>query len=192
MVIKNIPQKSGMGGGSMNAASIFKYLISKKIIKMNNRYIDKISHKVGSDVILGLKKKNSIFLQNRRVVRLEKKINLFTLIVKPTFGCSTKNIYAGVKKYSKPLYNNKNKSHFKMKNLADSKNDLENIVFKKYPTIKGLKNFLIDLPNVIFVRMTGSGSAIVAYFKTKKSANIASKIFKRKYKNYWYIISKTI
>ena len=27
LVKKNIPQKSGMGGGSMNAASIFKYLI---------------------------------------------------------------------------------------------------------------------------------------------------------------------
>ena len=40
--------------------------------------------------------------------------------------------------------------------------------------------------------MTGSGSAIVAYFKSKKAANIASKIFRRKYKNYWYIISKTI
>ena len=29
-VTKNIPQKSGMGGGSMNAACILKYLIKKK------------------------------------------------------------------------------------------------------------------------------------------------------------------
>ena len=29
-VTKNIPQKSGMGGGSMNAASILKYLMKKK------------------------------------------------------------------------------------------------------------------------------------------------------------------
>ena len=31
-IIKNIPQKSGMGGGSMNASSIIKYLLKKKII----------------------------------------------------------------------------------------------------------------------------------------------------------------
>ena len=29
-IIKNIPQKAGLGGGSMNAANILKYLIKKK------------------------------------------------------------------------------------------------------------------------------------------------------------------
>ena len=29
-IIKNIPQKSGMGGGSMNAASLLNFLIKKK------------------------------------------------------------------------------------------------------------------------------------------------------------------
>ncbi len=31
-ITKNIPQKAGFGGGSMNAASILKFLIKKKII----------------------------------------------------------------------------------------------------------------------------------------------------------------
>ena len=31
---KNIPQKSGLGGGSMNAASILKYLIKKQNLKL--------------------------------------------------------------------------------------------------------------------------------------------------------------
>ena len=34
-VTKNIPQKSGMGGGSMNAACILKYLIKKKIVNIS-------------------------------------------------------------------------------------------------------------------------------------------------------------
>ena len=50
----------------------------------------------------------------------------------------------------------------------------------------------MNLPDVIFVRMTGSGSSIVAYFKTRKKANYASRIFMRKYKNYWLHVSKTI
>ena len=33
-VIKNIPQKAGMGGGSMNAASLLNLFIEKKIIKI--------------------------------------------------------------------------------------------------------------------------------------------------------------
>ena len=78
--------------------------------------------------------------------------------------------------------------------LIKSNNDLENAVFKKYAIISNLKNFLSKLPNVVFARMTGSGSAIVGYFKTKNAAKNAAKIFKNKYKykGYWCIVSKTI
>ena len=34
---KNIPQKSGMGGGSMNAATLIKYFLSKNIIKLSKK-----------------------------------------------------------------------------------------------------------------------------------------------------------
>ena len=189
---KNIPQKSGMGGGSMNAASVLKYLIKKKIIKISNKKALEVAYKVGSDVVLGLERKNSILFKNGEVGRLKNKINLHVLITKPNIDCSTKDIYANVKKYSKSLYNNKNKRFFKKSYLAESRNDLENVVFKKYPKIKSLKYFILNLPNILFVRMTGSGSALVAYFKSKKAANNAAKVFKSKYKNYWYIVSKTI
>ena len=33
-IVKNIPQKSGMGGGSMNAASLINFFINQKIIKI--------------------------------------------------------------------------------------------------------------------------------------------------------------
>jgi len=189
---KNIPQKSGMGGGSMNAASVLKYLIKKKIIKISNKKALEVAYKVGSDVVLGLERKNSILFKNGEVGRLKNKINLHVLIVKPNIACSTKDIYANVKKYSKSSYNNKNKRFFKKSYLAESRNDLENVVFKKYPKIKSLKYFILNLPNILFARMTGSGSALVAYFKSKKAANNAAKVFKSKYKNYWYTVSKTI
>ena len=189
---KNIPQKSGMGGGSMNAASVLKYLIKKKIIKITNKKATEMAYKVGSDVVLGLERKNSILFKNGKVGRLKNKINFHVLIVKPNIDCSTKDIYANVRKYSKSLYNNKNKRFFKKSYLAQSRNDLENVVFKKYPKIKNLKYFISNLPNILFTRMTGSGSALVAYFKSKKAANTAAKVFKSKYKNYWYIVSKTI
>ena len=189
---KNIPQKSGMGGGSMNAASILSYFMKKRILNISNKKAKDLAYKVGSDVVLGLEKKNSILFKNKKIGRLNKKIDFHVLIVMANEGCSTKYIFSKVKKYSKPLYFNINKRFFDTNYLIQSNNDLENVVFKKYLKIKNLKYFLSNLPNIVFTRMTGSGSAIVAYFKSKKAANNASRIFRRKYKNYWYIISKTI
>ena len=189
---KNIPQKSGMGGGSMNAASILSYFMKKRILNISNKKAKNLAYKVGSDVVLGLEKKNSILFKNKKIGRLNKKIDFHVLIVMANEGCSTKYIFSKVKKYSKPLYFNINKRFFETNYLVQSNNDLENVVFKKYSKIKNLKYFLSNLPNIVFTRMTGSGSAIVAYFKSKKAANNAARIFRRKYKNYWYIVSKTI
>ena len=191
-VTKNIPQKSGMGGGSMNAASVLNYLIKKRIVNISTKKVKELAYKVGSDVFLGLEKKNSILLKNGKIIRLKNKVNFHVLIVMPKFGCSTKNIFSKVKKFSKPLYFSGNKSFFRTNNLVQSNNDLESIVFKKYPKIKNLKYFLSNLPKAVFARMTGTGSAVVAYFKSKNDVKNAEKIFKSKYKSYWYIISKTI
>ena len=192
IIKKNIPQQSGMGGGSMNAASLLKYFIKRKIVKISNKKAYELAFKIGSDVPLGLEKKNSILFKNNIIKRLNNKTNLHVLIVKPNISCSTRKIYNSVNKYSKSLYKKKNKFYFNKMNLAKSGNDLEIFVLKKYPKIKNLKEFLLTLPQVNFVRMTGSGSAIVAYFNSKKAAYTAARIFRRKYKNYWYIISKTI
>ena len=189
---KNIPQKSGMGGGSINAASILSYFMKKRILNISNKKAKDLAYKVGSDVVLGLEKKNSILFKNKKIGRLNKKIDFHVLIVMANEGCSTKYIFSKVKKYSKPLYFNINKRFFETNYLVQSNNDLENVVFKKYSKIKNLKYFLSNLPNIVFTRMTGSGSAIVAYFKSKKAVNNAARIFRRKYKNYWYIVSKTI
>ena len=57
---KNIPLKSGLGGGSMNASTILNYFINRNKINKNSKTISEIANNVGSDVILGLEKKNTI------------------------------------------------------------------------------------------------------------------------------------
>ena len=116
----------------------------------------------------------------------------YTLIVKPNFGCSTKDIYSKVKKFNKPIFNKPKKSMFNLNYLKEMNNSLEPIAFFKYPKLKIMKLFLESLQKSVFVRMTGSGSAIVAYFTSKERCNNAKKHFNRKYKNYWCIASKTI
>tara|TARA_B110001454_G_scaffold216453_1_gene239746 strand:- start:80 stop:925 length:846 start_codon:yes stop_codon:yes gene_type:complete len=191
-IIKNIPQKSGMGGGSMNAASLINFLINKKIIKLKKNELTKFTKLIGSDVILGINPSNSILSSNGKIVKFKKKFIFYTLIVKPNFGCSTKYVFSKVKSFSKPKFNFPKKYMFNKNYLKNLNNDFEMIVFRKYPELKKIKSFLLTIPNTIFVNMSGSGSSIVAYFQSKRACSIALKKFKRKFNSIWCNASKTI
>ena len=191
-VFKNIPQKSGMGGGSMNAASLINFFIRKKIIQIKKKQLIRLSKLIGADVILGINPLNTILSSNGKITRYKKKINLFPLVVKPKYGCSTKYIFSRVKYFSKSKFNFPKQSMLKVNYLKNLDNDLENIAFKKYPKLKNIKSFLTNISNSIFVRMSGSGSSIVAYFHSKKACGNALKQFKRQFNSHWCIASKTI
>jgi 4-diphosphocytidyl-2-C-methyl-D-erythritol kinase len=191
-VIKNIPQEAGMGGGSMNAASLINFFINQKILKIKKNQLINLTSQIGSDVILGIKPSNTILSQNGDIKKYNKHIKLHTLVVKPGFGCSTKYIYSKVKSFSKPQFNLPKSKMFKVKYLQTMNNDLEKIAFKNYPKLKKIKLFLSNTPNNLFVRMSGSGSSIVAYFDSKRSCGNAYSQFKRKFSSHWCIASKTI
>tara|TARA_Y100000389_G_scaffold184283_1_gene202573 strand:- start:51 stop:896 length:846 start_codon:yes stop_codon:yes gene_type:complete len=192
LINKKIPNRAGLGGGSMNAANILSYFVKKKIIKINKDEILKISKLIGSDVVLGLNSKNSILKTNNEIKYFNNYKKFYTLIVKPNFGCSTKEIYSKVKKFNKPKFNKPNKKMFNFDYLKEMHNSLEPIVFSKYNKLKLIKLSLQKLSNPDFVRMTGSGSAMVAYFRSKQRCDHAKKQFFKRYKNYWCMTSKTI
>ena len=191
-VKKNIPQEAGLGGGSMNAATILKFLIEKKFIKINQKKILQITNLIGSDVILGINPTSAILSSNGAVKRFLKTSSFYTLLVRPNFGCSTKKIYSGVKKFSKPVLNNPNKNMLNLRLLLKYENALEKIAFLKYQKLEKLKLFLEKLNQPLFVRMTGSGSVLVAYYQRKRDCELAKVRFKRKFRNYWCNTSKTI
>ena len=191
-VEKNIPQKSGLGGGSMNASAIIKFFISQKVINFSKKKIIRVSDQIGSDVKLGIDYKNKILYSNGKIKTSLRKNQFFVIIVKPNFGCSTNKVYRGVKKYSpKKLLITRN-NLFVFKNILKLDNDFEKVVFNLYPKLFQIKSFMESLPNIQFARMTGSGSSILGYFLSKNSAINAEKLFRKKYKNYWCITSKTI
>ena len=191
-IVKNIPQESGMGGGSMNAASLINFFINQKILKVKKNEIKKITNQIGSDVILGIKPNNTILLSNGDIKKYHSDIKLYTLVVKPDFGCSTKYIYSKVKSFSNPQFNLPKRKMFEIEYLKSLNNDLEKIALKKYPKLKKIKSFLSNTSSNSFVRMSGSGSSIVAYFRTKRACSIAYSQFKRKFSGHWCILSKTI
>jgi len=189
---KKIPIKAGLGGGSMNAASILKYFIQKKIIKISKKEIIIISNSIGSDVILGLRFINCVLTSKNRIKYFKSYKKIYTLIVKPNFGCSTKDIYSKVRKFDRSILNRPNLRMFDLNFLSKMQNSLEPIAFSKYPKLQAIKSYLEISSKAFFVRMTGSGSALIAYFKSKEKCENAKRQFNKKYKNYWCIVSKTI
>ena len=189
---KNIPQEAGLGGGSMNAANILNFLMKKNIIKINQKKILKITNLIGSDVILGINPKSTVLTSSNVIKKFSRTPTLHILLVRPNFGCSTKKIYSGVKRFTRPAFNNPKQNMFSIKFLSKQKNALEKITFLKYPKLKKLKSYLENLEKPLFVRMTGSGSVLVAYYLKKQDCELAKEQFKRKFKNYWCNASKTI
>jgi len=191
-IIKNIPQEAGMGGGSMNAAALINFFLEKKIFKIKKNQLIKLTRLIGSDVILGIKPGNIILSSSGKIKKYNNKTKIHTLVVKPNFGCSTKYIYSKVRKFSKSQFNHPRPGMFRLEYLKNLNNDLEKIVFNKHPKLEKIKSFLLTLPNNIFVRMSGSGSSMVAYFHSKKACGNAYRQFKGKFNSHWCITSKTI
>ncbi len=189
LIKKEIPLQSGMGGGSMNAANLLNYFYKKKFI--NFKKLKKYSSKIGSDVALGLNSKPKILYRDGSIKEVTNIKKYYILIVKPPFGCSTKKIYSSNKTFSKSEFN-KSKDKIVKNVILNGKNDLEKSAFNLYPALKKIKNLLNQNEKANFVRMTGSGSAIIMYFNSNKFAKNALKIYKRKLNNCLCIITKII
>ena len=189
LIKKNIPQKSGMGGGSMNAATILSFFKSEKLL--TKKQTENFAQKIGSDVILGLNRLSKIYYSDGKVYEIKKSLKYYLVLVKPNFGCSTRKIFSFNKVFSKKQFS-KSKKNISKNIIFNSKNDLENSAFKAHPKLKQLKNQLINWKKAEFVRMTGSGSTLVMYFNSNVAAKNALKTFKRRLNNSWCILSKVI
>jgi 4-diphosphocytidyl-2-C-methyl-D-erythritol kinase len=193
---KNIPQGSGLGGGSGNAASLLNFFINKMNVKLTNSQIKNISNQIGSDVLVYLKKKNTLLTgKNNVILRLNHSFKLCILIVYPNIVCSTKKIYEKNKvfTFSKPQlsFNKKNKKQLIIY-LKNEKNDLEKKVVELYSKVGQVINLLKSQKGCYFSRITGSGSACIGVFSDKKTAILTQKVIKLKFPKYWTHVSKTM
>ena len=75
-------------------------------------------------------------------------------------------------------------------NDQDSGNDFEKILKKNQPEFLSIINFLEDFDDVIFSRLTGSGSCIYSVFEKKEHAINAQKKFQQNFSNLWTHLSE--
>jgi 4-diphosphocytidyl-2-C-methyl-D-erythritol kinase len=166
-VDKSIPVGGGLGGGSSNAASILKALIKFFNIDINlhRKKILDTALLIGSDVPFFLVSK-PCFAQGRgEILKIlpDFKIDYRVLLINPNIHVSTKWAYESLHFENRAGESNLSQvDNFDLTKF-DFSNDFENVVFKKYQTLKDIKKYLIR-NKAKFASMSGSGATMYAFF----------------------------
>tara|TARA_B100000780_G_scaffold271815_1_gene233130 strand:- start:1526 stop:2365 length:840 start_codon:yes stop_codon:yes gene_type:complete len=191
VINKKIPVFAGLGGGTGNAAAIIKYFLKNKISPKLLKICEK---KIGSDLRLFFF--NHSFQENlKKIKKFNQKYKFYFLLVYPNIKSSTKEVYSNIKTFNSRLKIDPSKIltiEKYDKFLIDEVNDLQKIVEKKHKRIKGVLNLIKLQKNCLFSRMTGSGSVCFGVFHNRVSANLAVKALKKKFSNYWCVLTKSI
>ena len=189
-VIKNIPIFSGLGGGTSNAFFLYKYFYShnsKKLLK-------NLGSSLGSDLILFLKKQT--FQKNLYNIKsYKKKFSFYFLLTYPNIRCSTKYMFSKIKKFSPSSKFDFTKitSDEKFIDLLKKEvNDMQTLALSNFKPIKKILHVISIQKGCLISRMTGSGSVCFGMFKSRKLATMGLKEVKKKFPQYWCLVTKTI
>ncbi|SVD09135.1 uncharacterized protein METZ01_LOCUS361989 [marine metagenome] len=163
---KQIPIGSGLGGGSADGAFTLLGLNKLFDLGITNKQLKKYALQLGADC--------PFFIDNQPILTegigdilrpINLDLNNYRIkIINPGIHIST------IETYKKILPKKRNKSLMKLVKLPIEKwkqkikNDFENIIFKKYPELRKLKESLYN-NGAIYASMTGSGSTIFGIFK---------------------------
>ena len=183
-ISKNFPYEAGLGSASSNVASVIKILENLEIIKKKNifDYVD-----LGSDIPIFLNQKDALVRGRGDLIANVHFPKYYFLLIRPSFTCSTKKMYDSFQP-SDFDYN----TDFDLEEIndQDSGNDFEKILKKNEPEFLSIIDFLEDFDDVIFSRLTGSGSCIYSVFEKKEHAVNAQKKFQQSFSNLWTHLSE--
>ncbi len=193
---KNIPNGSGLGGASSNAATVFNFIKRKYKLKISDKDSQKLLAKIGKDCPLFLNQKAKLIKSTgEQFVEYKDNPKLNMLLIYPNMTLSTKKVFNKLKNIS-------NISLKKSINFKDEKrlldvckyygNDLLIPAIKIAPKLKTLIKLISKIEDSNFYSMTGSGSAFFLIFNKKKSLLNAQKIIKKHRVGFWTKIVKTI
>ena len=185
---KRIPAGGGLGGGSSNAAALVRALQIITDITLSREQLDGIAARVGSDVYFFLhcdeQGKGCALVSGRgeHVVPIQKRNDLFCILVFPNVHSSTKEAYAlvdeqmanGIEVYN-PLYDEFESIYHGSVNEWKFGNSFTPALVKRYSEIDRALN-CIRSSGAVYCEMSGSGSTVFGVFTSqddvKKAENI--------------------
>lgn len=164
---KVIPMQAGLGGGSSNAAFTMKTVNQMLSLGATDEELIGIATPLGADIPFFIPCVPSRCRGiGEKIEPIKVKNNYYVLLVKPTNGCSTKEVfaYADAIEYKHPNIENVLKALEEGDDdlLAESiGNTLEDAAIKVVPEIAQIKQTLKDR-GLKIVLMSGSGSTVFA------------------------------
>jgi 4-diphosphocytidyl-2-C-methyl-D-erythritol kinase len=176
---KNIPSGAGLGGGSGNAAGVLLALNIIWNLKIPRGDLISMASELGSDVPFFLMSPCAIGTGRGEILQpVENRISFYILMIYPGFPISTPWVYGNLKLKLTKSENNisilKNfilRSEFAQLGAAIY-NDLEPVVFKRYPEILKIKNELLS-SGAGGALLSGSGSTVFGIFDNPEIAKKA-------------------
>lgn len=165
ILYKNIPLDAGLGGGSADAAALFRILLKIYNLKIDKQSIIKFLIKIGSDVPACFFSENLFLSGYGNVMKKNKNNNkkVWVLLLKPLLSLSTGKVFSNfLGPFSSSTQLDYNYDNIVM-DMKKNKNALQNIAEKK----KEFVDFINYLPNrnqIVGPRMTGSGSSVFILF----------------------------
>lgn len=193
---KNVPVAAGMAGGSSNAATVLKGLNEFFDINAPKEELMKLGLKIGADVPYCIEGGTALCKGiGEDITTLTPFKNHIIVLVKPSFGVSTKEVYGAIDI-------NKINRHPETERIIEAmerddlrfvscgmKNVLENVTIRKHRILRCIKEEMI-LNGAMGALMSGSGPTIFAFFEDMVKAQKCYDRMKQKYKEVY--ITRTI
>lgn len=193
---KNIPVCAGLAGGSTDGAAVLKLM--NKLFKVNatEEKLMEIGLKLGADVPYCIKGGTALCEGvGERVTELKPFKDKILVLVKPSFGVSTKAVYEEFD-INKAIFHPQTEELMKAMEREDlkfvsrnMKNLLENVTLRKHREIVYIKESMVRM-GALGSMMSGSGPTVFAFFDDMLKAQYCYENMKKKYKDVF--ITRTI
>lgn len=186
---KNIPVKSGLGGGSSNAATILLTLNRFFGYPLNIDELILIASKLGSDVPFFIRGGTAYATGRGEQLEWKEDIpELYIILILPSFGVSTEWAYKMWDKcVDKTLTNKKliiilsQLISGNLEVIKDLRNSFTNLIIKEYPKIRLILGKLREF-NPMNIIISGSGPTLCAIFGSESKRDIVREVLVRDYR----------
>ena len=197
-VEKRIPVAAGLAGGSGNGAAVLIALNRLWGLRLSTKKLCRLGANLGADVPFCVLVQNTGYGcalckgRGEELTPLKNKVKKAVLLVKPSFGVSTREVYAGIDgcDVTKRPDDEQVVSALKTGRAAAlyeaMANVLEDYTLNAYARVRELKDQMQELPGAEKVQMTGSGPTVFALFSRLADAQRACYSLREEgYSAYW-------
>lgn len=193
---KNLPVASGIGGGSADAAAVFRGLMAlfgteTHVVKGSNESLQRLLP-LGADIPMCVPSITA------RVGGIGEKITVVSgmpalpaVLVNPNCAVSTPSVFKAMCRrenapMSDPMPNFSGVEEL-IGWLSKQRNDLEPAAIQVEPKIASVKSVLANMQECRFARMSGSGATCFGLFETRCAADSAARLLQAAHSDWWVV-----